>query len=264
MAKLLQTIVLAAAAVTEVKASCAYGTHLSPRAEGGVVPVNTFGYSGEIVSSIHSRNLEHSLGMTTLSSRPTKKKRKEKKREQRRLTTSTRQQGPAMWHSMNMTTNSACAKGTNQSPIDLVSGTYKEQDGCGYKINLPDFSHGATFENLGTTVEIVGDGGNLTLPSSNKTFEFAQFHFHLPSEHLENGTSMAMEAHFVFQAADAEIAVLGVYMDVGSDVSSPASQVFETVLGSVGDIATPGTATTTPEISMAGINDLFANTVFKT
>jgi hypothetical protein len=32
----------------EVLASCAYGTHLQPRAEGQV-KVNTFGYTGQIV-----------------------------------------------------------------------------------------------------------------------------------------------------------------------------------------------------------------------
>lgn len=46
---MLRTALVAAFAATEVAASCAYGTHLMPRAEEGEVPVNTFGYSGTIV-----------------------------------------------------------------------------------------------------------------------------------------------------------------------------------------------------------------------
>lgn len=46
---MLRTALVAAFAATEVAASCAYGTHLMPRAEEGEVPINTFGYSGAIV-----------------------------------------------------------------------------------------------------------------------------------------------------------------------------------------------------------------------
>lgn len=131
-------------------------------------------------------------------------------------------------------------------------------------MSIPNFDAGAVFENLGTTVEVVGEGGNMTLPSSNKTFELAQFHFHLPSEHLDEGHSQAMEVHFVFQAADAELAVLGIYIDIGSDVSDPASEALETIFSAVGDITEPGTATTTPAIDMSGIISLMSATTFKT
>lgn len=167
---------------------------------------------------------------------------------------------------MNMTTSSVCATGTNQSPIDLVSGVYTEQAGSSYGVSFPDFDAGAVFENLGTTVEIVGEGGNLTLPDhSNKTFNFAQFHFHLPSEHLDDGTSMAMEVHFVFQAADSELAVLGIYIDVDQQAGEDAaSQAIETVFASVGNISTPGTATHTDAFPMSGFTDLLTSTTFKT
>lgn len=129
-------------------------------------------------------------------------------------------QGPANWHSLNITTNHICAEGKNQSPIDMTDGVFTESPGSEYLLTIPDFTNGARFENLGTTVEIVGESGSVTIPGNNKTFEFKQFHFHLPSEHLDNGTSMAMEVHFVFQAADTEIAVLGVYIDIGSGSSN--------------------------------------------
>lgn len=41
---------LLAAFASKAIASCAYGTLLHPRAEDGSVEVNTFGYTGKIVS----------------------------------------------------------------------------------------------------------------------------------------------------------------------------------------------------------------------
>lgn len=104
----------------------------------------------------------------------------------------------------------------------MRAGTFTEVAGSDLAVTLPDFSEGATFENLGTTVEVVGEGGSLTVTSKNQTFEFQQFHFHLPSEHLDNGTSMAMEMHMVFASADAQIAVMGVYLDVNNAAAAAA------------------------------------------
>lgn len=129
--------------------------------------------------------------------------------------TNTFVQGPANWFSLNATTNGACAQGTHQSPIDIVPDSLAQVSGVELSIDLPDFPQGATFENLGSTIEVVGQNGSLILPNgTDKVFNFKQFHFHTPSEHLENGTSVAMEVHFVFQADDSEIAVLGAYIDI--------------------------------------------------
>lgn len=50
MSALIARILIVAASVTHASASCAYGTHLSPRAEEGApIKVNTFGYTGVIV-----------------------------------------------------------------------------------------------------------------------------------------------------------------------------------------------------------------------
>lgn len=239
----------------------------------------------------------------------------------------TSQKGPASWHLLNTTTNGACATGTNQSPIDMTAGTFTEVAGSELAVEIPDFAEGATFENLGTTVEIVGEGGSMRMAANNQTFEFQQFHFHLPSEHLDNGTSMAMEMHMVFASADAQIAVMGVYLDInnaaaavpavaavpgakkakrqagkhtkhtqsrgekkGSDkkcaggrassasetlevvdvdaepTATPAevaSEMIETVLGSVGEISNPGTATKTPAFAMSGLVAMLGETTFQ-
>lgn len=55
MSTLITRILIVAASVTHASASCAYGTHLSPRAEEGApIEVNTFGYTGVIVRYSHS------------------------------------------------------------------------------------------------------------------------------------------------------------------------------------------------------------------
>lgn len=54
MSTFIARILMIAASVTHASASCAYGTHLSPRAEEGApIEVNTFGYTGVIVRYPH-------------------------------------------------------------------------------------------------------------------------------------------------------------------------------------------------------------------
>lgn len=71
----------------------------------------------------------------------------------------------------------------------MVEGVFEIVQGSDVQIEVNDMPDGADFENLGTTVEVITQGG--TLGVGNKTFELQQFHFHLPSEHLDNGTSQA-------------------------------------------------------------------------
>lgn len=48
--QLLSLLLLGAASVSQVHASCAYGTHLQRRQENGAVKVNNFSYKGATVS----------------------------------------------------------------------------------------------------------------------------------------------------------------------------------------------------------------------
>lgn len=85
-------------------------------------------------------------------------------------------------------------------------------------LSLADLPAGAEFENLGTTVEVVmpveegGSPGAMSFQGVDYTLQ--QFHFHLPSEHLDDGASMAMETHFVWEGPGGEIAVVGVWLDL--------------------------------------------------
>ncbi|KFY73463.1 hypothetical protein V499_06456 [Pseudogymnoascus sp. VKM F-103] len=175
-----------AASVTHASASCAYGTHLSPRAEEGApIEVNTFGYTGVI--------------------------------------------GPLNWAALDGgSANVLCATGKNQSPIDMVDGVFKTLTAADVKLQINDMPEGTEFENLGTTVEVVSKGGSLEV--GGKTYEFKQFHFHLPSEHLDNGTSIAMEMHMVFQTPEEDIAVVGVFVDLDTGVAAAADAATAQVI----------------------------------
>ncbi|MFZ1181259.1 MAG: carbonic anhydrase family protein [Herbaspirillum sp.] len=48
-----------------------------------------------------------------------------------------------------------------------------------------------------------------------RRFQLQQFHFHAPSEHTLNGVRYPLEAHFVYQAKDGRLAVLGVMFREG-------------------------------------------------
>ncbi|KAK5658062.1 hypothetical protein OQA88_2618 [Cercophora sp. LCS_1] len=193
--------------------------------------------------------------------------------------------GPLNWAALDAA-NGACNTGTRQSPIDMVQGTFSMIPASELTIDVPDFAEGTEFENLGTTVEVIAKGG--TLAFSGKTFTLQQFHFHLPSEHLDNGTSQAMEMHMVWQSETQEIAVIGVYIDVvdgtAQAVAAPASverrgrfsrardthvekrqngtaavtpsaptALLETIFSVVDSIATPGTKVETPPLVMSEV-----------
>lgn len=74
----------------------------------------------------------------------------------------------------------------------MVDGVFQTLTAADVKLQINDMPEGTEFENLGTTVEVVSKGGSLE--AGGKTYEFEQFHFHLPSEHLDNGTSIASMA----------------------------------------------------------------------
>ncbi|KAG5659541.1 hypothetical protein HG530_015232 [Fusarium avenaceum] len=276
-------LLLLGALASEALASCAYGTLLHPRAEGGAVEVNTFGYTGKI--------------------------------------------GPTNWVGLDPQANALCSTGVNQSPIDMAAGANAIIPASQLGLSIPDMLEGTEFENLGTTVEVVAGQG--TMKFANTSFTLQQFHFHLPSEHLDAGKSMAMEMHMVWESEDSKIAVVGVFIDVddgagGSPagnstselppaatpaarkrdgfvkmvrksvgaahahdhshdkrqlpgvggtffhVNAPttaattASSLLETVFGSVGEIAEPGTLTKTKSLNMAELVSTLAAGSFQT
>jgi carbonic anhydrase len=184
----------------------------------------------------------------------------------------------------------------------MVDGVFTLLQGSDIQLTVNDMPDGAEFENLGTTVEVITQGG--TLQVADKTFELQQFHFHLPSEHLDNGTSQAstsspqqplspsgrtnaltVEMHMVFQSAAQEIAVIGVYINVndapaaaapaakrsrifGRQEAAPATgtaptTLLETIFSTVDQISTPGTKVKTPPLVMSEVVDVLKANAFQ-
>ncbi len=118
---------------------------------------------------------------------------------------------------------SACGAGTEQSPIDLAGAI---------GLDLPNIvmeyqpAKGTIVDN-GHTVQVnVPEAGTMEL--DGKVFHFLQFHFHAPSEHTIEGDHWPMEWHFVHQAEDGELAVIGVLVQEG-----PAWPAFDSIIDSL-------------------------------
>ncbi|RYP79425.1 hypothetical protein DL770_006662 [Monosporascus sp. CRB-9-2] len=225
MSSTIARLLLLAASATPALSFCGAHTHLDRRQEGEV-EVNEFGYTGTI--------------------------------------------GPLLWTSLDPEFNSACSTGMRQSPIDMVAEHFNMMPGDSLGLTIPDVPEGAEFENIGTTVEVVmeGLGGQLTM-SDGTAYNLSQFHFHHPSEHIDNGVSMPMEMHMVFQSEANEVAVIGMYIDIEDcGARGPVKQracnqphrrapssLLETVFASVGEIAEPGSHTTTAPLVMSEVVD---------
>ena len=106
--------------------------------------------------------------------------------------------GPLNWYGLNKSANVLCDSGSTQSPI-VIGSTVQQVSGASVEWKVPDYPHGAEFENLGTNVEVVVNG-SLTDRNSGEAFKLAQFHFHTPAEHRVHDEFYPMEMHWVFES----------------------------------------------------------------
>ena len=128
--------------------------------------------------------------------------------------------GPAVWGSMDDAWR-ACAKGREQSPIDLTDATNIELPAV--EIHTPSEQEVEVLNQAGViheldnghTIQINARTGE-TMTVGDKTYALVQFHFHAPSEHTVDGNHFPMEMHFVHQAEDGALAVVGVLIDEGA------------------------------------------------
>ena len=117
--------------------------------------------------------------------------------------------GPVRWGSLDAEF-SACADGTEQSPLNLVGG------GAG---DFPaiEFDYGlrlATVVNTGHTIQVNVDRGSGIILDGIR-YELLQFHFHHASEHTVAGRQLRMELHLVHRSERGALAVVGVLLDEG-------------------------------------------------
>ncbi|KAI0412857.1 alpha carbonic anhydrase [Xylaria grammica] len=179
--------------------------------------------------------------------------------------------GPLLWHHLSPE-NALCSTGSNQSPINMVEGSFTLVPGSNLTVTLPDEVPETSFENLGSTIEVVMEGLGGALELNGLEYELLQFHFHHPSEHVDNGASMPMEMHMVF-SHETQLAVIGVYIDLVDSPQSNSSRLLlqrstpsamlETVFSAIDGIAAPGAVTKTPAFSMSELGDLLAAADFQ-
>ncbi len=128
--------------------------------------------------------------------------------------------GPDQWGSMDPAW-SLCAEGRGQSPIDLANATEFELPAS--EIHTPSKQEVEVLNQAGVigaldnghTIQINSKTGE-TLSVGDKTYALVQFHFHAPSEHTVDGRHFPMEMHFVHQAQDGALAVVGVLIEDGA------------------------------------------------
>lgn len=116
--------------------------------------------------------------------------------------------GPAFWATRFDYPD--CA-GDRQSPVDLPAGI----PGPPLPVTL-DYPAGnpARLVNTGHSVYLYLDNP-ASLRVADTTFDFSDIHFHVPAEHLVQGTRYAAEIHAVHQQGDDDRAVLTTFVTEG-------------------------------------------------
>ena len=119
--------------------------------------------------------------------------------------------GPARWGALNPSF-AACADGKHQSPIDLHGAKTADLPPIEFKYQPAPLK---VIDN-GHTVQMNYAPGS-TISVGGQTFELTQFHFHRPSENHLNGRTFPMELHLVHQNSEGKLAVVAVFLKVGSE-----------------------------------------------
>ncbi|ESA33000.1 carbonic anhydrase [Leptolyngbya sp. Heron Island J] len=136
--------------------------------------------------------------------------------------------GPDRWGELS-DAYATCTTGSEQSPIDLTKAIHGEQP----SLSLDYQPTPLKIKNNGRTIQIDYAPGS-TIRLDGERFELKQFHFHAPSEHLENGIPAAMEVHFVHQNAETQaFVVIGVLLREGT-MNTALQQIWNYMPDSAG------------------------------
>jgi carbonic anhydrase len=160
--------------------------------------------------------------------------------------------GPLTWYGLNKTKNAACARGKNQSPINIDTADIDYAAAKSVKLNIPN-ADGLRLENLGPGgLEVELTNGTLLTPQGHHNL--AQIHFHTPSEHRINGEYFPLEAHFVFEKLEkgvSSLAVIGFLFELSESGSS--TPVFDSMFAHLDEAATPGSHTETGYLDFSAV-----------
>lgn len=118
-----------------------------------------------------------------------------------------------------------CDNGVQQSPINLADAI----PAGGGELRIQWQPTGGQVVNNGHTIQVNTEAGS-AITLEGRQFSLLQFHFHLPSEHTADGSSFPMEVHFVHQAEEGDLAVIGVFMDSG-EADAAIQAVWDAIPG---------------------------------
>lgn len=102
--------------------------------------------------------------------------------------------------------------GNMQSPINIETSKVEDYLGSGIELNYDQV--GTYVRNNGHSIQV---GLRGTAEIDDRDFTVSQLHFHAPSEHTLDGKHFPLEGHFVHQAQDGRIAVIGVMFMTGKE-----------------------------------------------
>lgn len=100
-----------------------------------------------------------------------------------------------------------------QSPINVITNNSK--DLSTHKVKLYYNSSKEIVKNLGHTIQVNYELGN-TVSFDENVFDFKQFHFHTPAEHLIDGVTYPMEMHMVHTLQGQKDKETTVYLVIGA------------------------------------------------
>jgi len=121
--------------------------------------------------------------------------------------------GPSHWGAIGYPT---CGSGTRQSPVNIDTRSVTRLNGPPLLVKYGPSE--LAIENTGHVVEVpIPAGVTDTLRIGDDSYQLTQYHFHAPSEHAINGRLADVEAHFVHQNSQGDIAVVGVFFRIGPD-----------------------------------------------
>ncbi len=139
--------------------------------------------------------------------------------------------GPDRWGALHPSF-AICDAGVQQSPIDLTGAI--PAGGGGLDIEWAP-TDGEVIDN-GHTIQVnMSAGSSITL--EGRRFSLVQFHFHAPSEHTVESAAFPLEVHFVHQAEEGDLAVIGVFLDAGD--AHPALQAVWDAIPGVDEAPAP-------------------------
>jgi len=141
-------------------------------------------------------------------------------------------EGPEHWCDLDPA-NTACCKGQEQSPIDVLTSAVVT--GPVPKLELVEPPASFTVANNGHTLQATqekGGGSGIVLGGTKYTLQ--QFHVHAPSEHAIDGVRFPLELHFVHKSADGKLAVVGVLVQPG-DSNAELQKVWKVAPAHAGE-----------------------------